>query len=308
MSGPKPTPRSSGAQIDGTLLARMIGRAGDPNTIREKGAALAAALSETLAERLTRVTGTAIGVDRPEVRLGLRSTLLAGIGASDIGSDAVLKDWCSDIGLVTTSAAAVAFAERMLGGIGEGASDRALSPIEQDITIVLFEQALEALAKTVGKADGQYSAGRPAAGGVADAADGSDHCVMITVQLGFAGIGGPLRLILPQETVLKTEIVAPEGPAALAPDVAPEWIERLNRQVSRSDVKLTGYIRLATLTLGDLARLKAGDVLPFADEKDVSVRLDANGRELGWCELGRTGNRYMLRLKPSGNVAGPAQA
>lgn len=302
MAEPTSPRRPSPQGLDKTLLARMIGRAGDPRTIRQKAATLAAALCGPLAERLGKVVGTEIGVDQPEVELGLHSALARKLDAGDLRCRAGIKDWCGDLELCTTAGMAIAFADRMLGGDGDGAVDRPLSPIEQDVSVVFFEQFLDALKTTVGKADSEASTGRPAAGAAMEDEEADNHFVMVVLQIAFGETHGPIRLLLPQETVLKTEIVLPEEPAAAEPDVPREWRERLNRQVSRSDVKLTGHIRLAPLTLGDLARLEPGDVLPFADEGDVSVRLEANGRELGWCDLGRSGNRYMLRLKPAGSL------
>ena len=130
---------------------------------------------------------------------------------------------------------------------------------------------------------------------------------MITLQVAFGGLSAPLRILLPQEAVLKATIVLPKPEGAAASD-PPEWAESLTRQVRRSNVTLRARISLAPMTLGDIVRMKPGDVLPFADGHDVDVRLDANGRDLARCELGRSGSRYMLRLRPAGEPRGRTHA
>lgn len=288
------------AGIDKDLLARMIGRAGDPRTIRAKAAELAGAVCGPLEAALLDAAGLAASVSCEDVELGVRSALEAKVAETDVRCPAAIRDWCHHFSMSTSTAMAVAFAESLLGGSDGKGEQRPLSPVELDVSIMLFEQFLDVLKRVADAGEAVATTGAP----TASAPDHDDddlpdvHSVMMTFRVTFGDTEEPLRLLLPQQTMLKTRIVLPEPESTTARQVPPEWAERLKRQVARSDVTLRAQIRLLPMTLGDLARLSPGDVLPFADEHDVEVRLDANGRDLARCELGRSGSRYMLRLKP----------
>ncbi|HVK92649.1 MAG TPA: FliM/FliN family flagellar motor switch protein, partial [Mycoplana sp.] len=73
--------------------------------------------------------------------------------------------------------------------------------------------------------------------------------------------------------------------------------EQMSEQVKRSKVTLEARIRLERQTLDTIARLQAGDVIPFHDSGDVRVDVSANGSKLYVCEFGRSGARYTVRVK-----------
>lgn len=303
MTDPRKSPRSGSAGMDGTLLARMIGRAGDPETIRRKATELAGAVCAPLEAALAQTAGFSAMVALQGVELGLRSALEAGIGESDIRCLASVQEWCQHFTMSTSAAMAIAFADSLMGGSDAKAEQRPLSPVELDISAILFEQLLGVLKRVTDSEEAAATAGAPAA----SAADGDDErpdvpSVAITLQVSFGDMAAPLQLLLPQETVLKTAVILPEPAGPPPVDSSAEWIRNLSWHVRRSNVTLRARIRLSPMTLGDVARLKPGDVLPFEDEHDVEVRLDANGRELARCELGRSGSRYMLRLKPAATL------
>ncbi len=302
MADPETTDRTAPNGIDETLLARMTGKAGDPATIRQKASDLAAALCGPLEASMAETAGLSATVVPGDVDLARRSALEATIGESDVRCPASIRPWCRDVSMSTGAAMAIAFAGSLLGGSEAETADRPLSPVELDISIMLFEQLLDALKRVLGLGEAVAAAGAPVAAPPAEDDERPDaHAVMITLQVTFGGLSAPLRILLPQEAVLKATIVLPKPEGAAASD-PPEWAESLTRQVRRSNVTLRARISLAQMTLGDIVRMKPGDVLPFADGRDVDVRLDANGRDLARCELGRSGSRYMLRLRPAASL------
>ncbi|HET7412691.1 MAG TPA: FliM/FliN family flagellar motor switch protein [Pararhizobium sp.] len=301
MAGKKPETGGKRAGADQTLVARMIGRLGDQQTVEQKAGALAAALCEPLAEAIRDTTGLAVSISRGPIETGLRSEFEAkGIGKL-VRCPASIQGWCYDFSLATDARLAIAFAESLLGGGDGDVAERPLSMVELDISIVLFEETVAVLKRIAGAASAIASTGAPAVAAPRGEDDETPdvHAVVVTLQVNLGRITAPLALLLPQAAVLKTEIATPEPEASGPRPKAPEWTERLSRQVSSSDVTLKGHISLERTTLGAIARLQPGDVLAFADTHDVEVRLEANGRQLGWCELGRSGNQYMLRLKPA---------
>lgn len=75
-------------------------------------------------------------------------------------------------------------------------------------------------------------------------------------------------------------------------------------QVKRSQVTLEARIKLETLTLRTISKLVAGDVIPFQALKqdDIGVEVSANGSKLYNCEFGKSGDRYMVRVKNNVNT------
>ncbi|WP_205285610.1 FliM/FliN family flagellar motor C-terminal domain-containing protein, partial [Escherichia coli] len=53
------------------------------------------------------------------------------------------------------------------------------------------------------------------------------------------------------------------------------------------------------LTLRTISKLVAGDVIPFQalNQDDIGVEVSANGSKLYNCEFGKSGDRYMVRVK-----------
>lgn len=299
MSGPGTPARTRTSGIDETLLARMTGRAGDPDMVRGKAAELAGAVCEPLEQALSSA-GLAATVTFRNVDLGLRTALEATVPEVDVRCPAAIGTWCPQFTLSTSAAMAIVFAESLLGGgSGEADAERPLSTVELDISVMLFEQLLDVVKRVAGLGAARATAGRPVAAAPGEDEERPDvHSAMITLEVRFGQAAAPLRLLLPQETILRTVVVSPAPEHAAATPAPPEWAERLTQQVRRSNVVLRARIRLAPMTLGDILRLQPGDTLAFADARNVDVRLDANGRHLARCELGRSGSRYMLRLKP----------
>jgi len=120
--------------------------------------------------------------------------------------------------------------------------------------------------------------------------------VVVRMHVEIGKVTSEIALVIPQRAFLKTKVVAPKAKGQSLKSKE-EWQERISEQVKRSQVTLEARIRLQTLTLGTISRLVAGDVIAFQDTKDVSVEVSANGKDMYSCELGRSGERYTVRVK-----------
>ena len=126
---------------------------------------------------------------------------------------------------------------------------------------------------------------------------GNIYVLSVRLHTQFSGIGSDIVLLLPQQTLLKSRIVAPKKNAQMS-KASKDWAAHLTEQVRRSHVTLEARIQLQALTLGTIARLAPGDVIPFFDDGDeVHVEVNANGKELYACEFGRSGQNYTVRIK-----------
>lgn len=295
------TSKSSRPGLDATLLARMTGQLGDRQTVEQIAGSLASALCEPLQISLQRLAGSPVTLARNRIRLGLRSDLESSLDARSVRCTGAIRGWCQDILFAIDAKFAIAFAESLLGGMSDQDSplERAPTEIELDVSLVLFEQVVTALKTVAGSGEAIATTGRPFVGGEveADEEGPAAHAVLVTLDATLGEFSAEFHLLLPQTTVTKTSVAVAKKDEAAASPRPPEWAEKLKEQIALSDVMLKARIRLEPLTLGSLARLQPGDVLAFADEKDVEVNLDANGKDIYRCELGRSGNRYTVRIK-----------
>ena len=111
----------------------------------------------------------------------------------------------------------------------------------------------------------------------------------------FGAVTSEFVVIVPQKTLLKTTVKAPQ--AVTGAKSGSDWADILKEQVQRSDVRIEARIHLTPLKLGTIAKLQPGDIIPFLDAGDVHVQVAANGRDLYSCEFGRAGDQYTVRVK-----------
>jgi flagellar motor switch protein FliM len=95
-------------------------------------------------------------------------------------------------------------------------------------------------------------------------------------------------------------------PADEPENADPRWSERLEGQVSRAPMALSAVVALDPMTLGALAGLRPGQVLPLPRDAATHVRLVCEGRELFRCDLGQSTGHFTVRIDEA--VGGAAVA
>lgn len=290
------------ATMDRDLLARMTGRLGDRRTIEAIAGALGTEMAVPLGKATQKVTGAALEVELASVDAGTKAEIAAGFDDTQVLCEAAIAGWCDDLLLACDGRLAIALTEHLLGGIGEAPkAARPLSEIEQDVAVLFFEQMVEAIRKTVGKTADEHAGtcGTPFAGPLKREEDVSQDLFVAsaTIAIELAGAIYHATVVLPQFVALKTQVVATKPERRNEAVARPRWVEQLTQKVHTSSVTLQAEVGLTPVSLALASRLRAGDVIPFADERDVRVLLKANGKDLYWCEFGKSGDRYMLRLK-----------
>jgi flagellar motor switch protein FliM len=287
--------------MDEALLARMTGSLGDGKTITSIGAALAEALRDVLKTRFRRATGISLKIEFDRVEAGTRAELLPGFHEDFMLCEASVESWCQELIFAVDGTLVIALTEKLLGGTGEGPiTPRALSEIERDVSAVLFDQLAISLQEVAGSLEtGRTECATPFAGPLKREADtpASEYAATVWLAVEIGTDRYSIGAVVPQSVVLKTRIALPDAPAQAGREQKPRWAEQLTQKVNASSVQLQADVRLVPLSLGAASRLRPGDVIPFADEKDVRVLLKANGKNLFWCEFGKSGNRYMLQLQ-----------
>ncbi|WP_264050778.1 flagellar motor switch protein FliM [Methylobacterium flocculans] len=108
--------------------------------------------------------------------------------------------------------------------------------------------------------------------------------------------GGELFLILPQS------VLNPMRPAlakVLTGDSAardPAWTQQIATEVQKAQVTLRAVLEERTLTLGEIAGLKVGQVIGLDATPATRVKLEGNDRPLFWCHMGQAQGSYVLRV------------
>ncbi|WP_018234829.1 FliM/FliN family flagellar motor switch protein [Ensifer sp. BR816] len=289
--------------FDKRLLARMTGALGDDKTIGRTALELGHVLSELLPEMFKAETGCDIAVGYAGYKMGLRNELVADLGAAVLLSDVSLRNWCSDFQIGCDSPVLIALVEALLGAEAADIEEplpRALSKIEIDVAVPVFDGIAEVVRMAVNAAGGfEPVVGRPQNAAERlppDPALEDVHAASIDMTLGLGPVLSTFSVIIPQSVLLKTQIVLPGG-TGQSDKMKAGWSEQLEEQIRRSAVTLEARIRLESLTLATISRLQPGDVIPFDDGQDVRVEVNANGRDLYVCEFGRSGSKYTVRIK-----------
>lgn len=291
--------------IDTSLLAKLTGGLSDRKTIAKVGSDIGHLYSEFLPDIFHSETGIAIDVEYIGSESGLMTDLIANIGGNFSVADCSLRNWCPNFMMAVGNGFVIALMERMLGAaadtIGEP-DERSLSHIELDLA-----------AMVLGRIGGVLRSGVNAPGGFEATIDppftanGKSafeemiavlYGVTVRMKIAIGKVSSEFALIVPQRPLLKTSIAAPKASAQALKKQA-EWVDLISEQVKRSQVTLEARIKLETLTLRTISRLVVSDVIPFQDLKqdDIGVEVSANGSKLYNCEFGKSGDRYMVRVK-----------
>ena len=294
-------------QFDADLLDRMIGAKGAAADIETKCHALMNALGPALSASFEKATGVEIDARPGAVRQGRRRELLAELSGDTVFCEATIAGWSKEIASLCGTKLVIGMVECLLGGSDPDQLDiaaRPLSGIEMDMSLVVFEQlndSLRGLVAAEPKTKTSVAKPQPSFPSEDDDPVPDFHAAALTLDIEFGAVAAPLTLILPQAVLLKTKIAASK-PANKSGETAGDWAERLSDRVSRSEIALQAVVALEALPLGDISRLMPGDLLAFAQKGDIEVILNANGKPLYTCALGRAGARYMVKVEGS---AGP---
>ncbi len=290
--------------MDDALLARMTGRLADPKMLAQITGAIGGAMSGGLAAGFAKATQVAIDVELGSVDGGLHRDMMAPLQGGVILAAAAIDGWSEDIRVAADAGFVVALTERFLGGAGQRPDElRPLSQIEIDVADILFAEACKSLAVVIGRPVEAVRVARAVNPPfVEDTTEGllPTYSGVITLEIALPVATGDLHIVVPQSVLLKTRIETPVDDKKTVVAAAlprPAWMEQLTQQVHTSSVDLQADIKLAPISVDAASRLQPGDVIPFADVEAVRVLLSANGKDLFWCDFGKSGARYMLKLR-----------
>lgn len=295
--------RTTEKTMNPVVLARLTGGLGDVKTLNRIGAEIGALYADFLPDVFESETGLSIQVSYLGCESGLFGDLVSRIGPNHATVDVAQRNWCPHFLIAAGNGLAISLMANMLGALPEDIADpeeRPLSLIELDAAALIFSKAAGVLRSAITVPGGF----EPALSTPVNRPDRLPHedergdafALAVRLSVTLAPVESEIILIVPQHALLKTRITPPKS-GAPSSKASKDWADQLTEQVRRSQVMLEARIKLTPLRLGTIAHLAAGDVIPFFDEDDVHVEVNANGKELYACEFGRSGQSYTVRIK-----------
>ena len=295
--------RSTEQTINPIVLARLTGGLGDLKTLNRIGTELGALYADFLPDVFESETGLPITVSYIDCESGTFSELVSRIGPNYTTVDVSQRNWCPHFLIAAGNGLAISLMANMLGALPEDIVDpeeRPLSKIELDAATIILGKVAGVLRSAITIQGGfepilSTPVNRPDR--VPNENErGNTFALAVRLAVTLTPVESEIILIIPQTPLLKTRITPPKSGAPTG-KASKDWADHLSEQVHRSQVTLEARIKLTQLTLGTIARLMPGDVIPFFDEEDVHVEVNANGKELYACEFGRSGQSYTVRIK-----------
>jgi flagellar motor switch protein FliM len=104
---------------------------------------------------------------------------------------------------------------------------------------------------------------------------------------------GTIELFMPHRVLLSHRADGNGADRA----TAAKWGAHFGEEIMRSVVRLDAAIPMASMTLGELAALRPGQVLEMPQTAQAETRLSAKDKTLFVCEFGKLGANYTVRVR-----------
>lgn len=291
---------ASPAESRDLIIERLLGDTGEPAKVHSAARRLAERSAPTIARFLTEMLPEQVFVEVAEVKLGRMADAKAGKANQAM---AVAMTPTSPDGLVMTlDPQAIAILVHVLFG---GDPSREVAPIDRDLSSIELG-VVTMVFQDIGRAvnaqgpDGGLGVKLP----VADAMTGTEMkkhvfrdgpSARVVLSISTAASRGLLTLTLPQRILIEDKRGKAEKDAASPPTT--EWRSRFSDEVMRSTVRLEASMPLGRMTLGELTRLVAGQVIELPQDVQSNAVIGTRGKTLFACEFGKLGQNYTVRIR-----------
>ena len=115
-----------------------------------------------------------------------------------------------------------------------------------------------------------------------------------TLQIEFGPIGGFLHVCLPYSMIEPIRDLL-SNPIQDEVEVDKRWVTQMSRQMQAADVELVADFVTMPSTLGEVMKLRVGDVIPI--ELPETVVAKVGGVPVMECGYGTSNERYALRVQ-----------
>ena len=188
--------------------------------------------------------------------------------------------------------------DNFFGGEGRHAKieGREFTPTEIRIVQMVLEQVFIDMREAwnaVMKVEFEYvnSEVNPA---MANIVSPSEVGVVSTIHIVLEGGGGDLHLTLPYSLIEPIREILDAGVQSDVDDVDERWVNSLQHDILEAQVNLNAILLRQKITLGKLAKLKAGDVIPV--EMPEFMTVTASGVPIFRGSLGQCNGNLAIRI------------
>ena len=117
-----------------------------------------------------------------------------------------------------------------------------------------------------------------------------------TVKTIAGGVPAARRAAADALTTPLAEMFA-RGPDPGATKLDPNWTRKMEQGVTQRQLTLTAILDEFEMSLGDVAGLRVGAMLPLRNVGEGHVRIECVERGVFLCRLGEHGERYALEIE-----------
>lgn len=283
------------------IVESLVGATGHPDHVVAAARACALRALEAVADSLNDKLAfpVALEVETVEVRRLAEAKPADATGtAMMVAGAANAKD---ALILVLDGATLSLLVNAFFGGDADQAAQpiaREPSPIEADVAALAFDSLARVINGEGPRAFGlRFPLPAPLTGKALDKQvlrDGPG--VRVVFSLATPGARGQLEMWMPQRVLLESRGDNAQ-PAPGDEKAGRRWRERFNEEVMRSKVGLEARVPLDTMTLGQVAELAVGQVIPLPEGAQGETRLVARGNTVFVCEFGKLGQNYTVRIR-----------
>ena len=120
----------------------------------------------------------------------------------------------------------------------------------------------------------------------------------VSAQYTVKTIAGAFRLlvVLPQALTTPLSEMFARGPDPSATKLDPNWTRKMEQGVTKARLTLTAILDEFEMSLGDVANLQVGGLLPLSNIGEGDIRIECVERGVFICKLGEHGERYALEV------------
>ena len=123
------------------------------------------------------------------------------------------------------------------------------------------------------------------------------------IDLDWFGQRGTVMMVIPQSALepVRATLAAQIGVELGVPETERpsqgEWTRKLTDEIARAFVTLQAVLEQRPIPLGEVRNFGVGSTILLESSSISTVRLDVAERPAFWCELGRAGGEFSLRIE-----------
>ncbi len=118
--------------------------------------------------------------------------------------------------------------------------------------------------------------------------------VVAKILIQALDVGGQMFVIIPQQALIPIRQKLTRDLTGDGTTSDPRWVKQLQNGLKRTEIVATGILDELTMTLGDIAALRVGDMLHLKASALSKVKLESRGQPLFFCQLGQANGVYTL--------------